>query len=119
PPDPGVTHDEDVAEYRVEHAPIPALGLDPPFRNHDVVLLDHPDRGDGRPAHERVVLDLLVERGLPNQVKCPRHLPLDVVGQAGQDLRVIGPAEPLQVALDGALVLGHALSSVSATYGIT
>lgn len=88
------------------------LGSHLPFCDHDVVLFDHPGGGDGWATHKRIVLYFLVKRVLSNKMKCARHFPLDIFGQARQDLLVVGLVKAVQVSFDGFLVLSHASSPV-------
>src|SRR3712207_8964252 len=52
---------------------------------------------------------------LPNDSEAPRDRPRDVVGEARQDLRVVGPIEAVDVSLDSSLVVGHRLSPCAGT----
>src|SRR5687767_11723144 len=113
PADLRIPHGKDIAEHRVEQATVPSPGSYRPFGDYDIVFLHHPGNGDGRAADECIVLDLLVERVLSGQMKSARHVPLDVVGQTGQDLLVVGSVEAVNVFLYHHLVLGHAASPVA------
>jgi hypothetical protein len=62
-------------------------------RDHGVGLFDEAIDGQGRAAHELVVLDLTVERVLAPQMGVAGKVPGDVVGQAAQDPFVIAVAE--------------------------
>jgi hypothetical protein len=59
------------------------------------------------PPAARFAIDGLVVGIFSAQLERAEHSPLDVVGQAGQDLRVIILAESVQVRIHGTDVLGH------------
>ena len=89
---------------------LPAVGplrRDGHLRHDDIVLLHHPRDREVRAADERRILDLRVVGLLADEVEAAEDRPLDVVGEARQDLRVVGPPEPLDVALDDALPVAH------------
>lgn len=70
------------------------------FRDHDVSLSSHACERDDGTSFEGVVLDLLVEDRFVDAPEEPRHFPDDVIGQAGEDLRVVGFVEPVDVTIE-------------------
>jgi hypothetical protein len=66
----------------------------------DVILFDQPDDIDRRIRQEPVVDDVGVELGLAAEVKRARYIPVDVVGEAGENQRAIGAPETLEVSSD-------------------
>src|SRR5262245_38897549 len=92
----------------MQRAPVLLGAVHGAFRHDDVMLLDHSCYSNSWVTDERVVPDLPVEGGLPDGVKRPGHYPLDVIGEAGEDRRVVRPRERVHVRLHGVLVLAHA-----------
>ena len=77
------------------------------FRDDDIVFLSQAGDRDGWVTRKCVVLDLLVERVLAVCVECAGDRPLDVIREAGQNLRMIGLSEAVHVTFDCFLVLRH------------
>jgi hypothetical protein len=76
-----------------------AGGLAGQLGHHHVVLLDHAhDREPRRPREPRPFDGRVVGR-LTREVEGAEDGPLDVVGQAGQDLGVVALPEPVEIAL--------------------
>jgi hypothetical protein len=102
-----VLHDEHIAEDGVQPAAVFSCTANGSLRNDDVVLLDHARDVYGRSPDERVILDLFVEIDLSLYVKCARYQPLNVVGQARQNLRMVGTREGVHIFLNGLLIRAH------------
>jgi len=103
-PDFSVAHLEDVAVREVYVIAVISLSSHSPFGNDDVVLLDFAVDCNERSTHEARVLDLPLERFLSVMVIESGKNPFDIVRKAGEDFRMIVPAEGVHVLLDGCLV---------------
>lgn len=88
--DKGLAHDEHFRHSHPRGVPARAPDLPCQLGHHDVVRLDHPGDGERGAAHEGRILDLVVVGLLTGQAVGAVDGPLDVVGQAGQDLGVVG-----------------------------
>ena len=84
-----VAHHEDLGHRGSHQLTARTARLERHLRHDDVVLLDHPHDGDDRAPRERGILDLAVVRLLAVKTEVSEHGPVDVVGQARQDLLVI------------------------------
>ena len=57
--------------------------------HHYIVFLRQPAEGNQRVADKSLIDDVLGEVVLTSDMKCTRNHPLNVISQAGQDLRTI------------------------------
>ena len=102
-----VAHEEYITENEVEHTTVFFLRAHIAFGNDDVLLFDEARDLNSRAPDERLVFDLLVERGLSSDMKCARYQPFDVGCKAGQDRGVISPGEAVHVLLNRDFIRGH------------
>jgi hypothetical protein len=103
----GVSHYEHIAKDRVQEAAV-SLGAAHAALRHDYAVLFNQasDLYDGT-AHKSVILDLFIKSILPLDAKCAGNHPFNVIGQAGQNVCVIGFAKSFHVALHSLFILGH------------
>jgi hypothetical protein len=93
-----VPHQENIAEDGIKNAAITSGGPHGAFGDDHVWFFNRARDANRRASDERIVLDFPVE-GIPSfDVKHPRYDPLNVVGQARQDVCVIGPVESVHAA---------------------
>ena len=104
---PPTAHQEDVAEDSVEQAPVGSNGADGALCDNHIALFDNALRLDHGATDKSRVLDLSIERPLSSEVEGARNHPLDVIGEARQDLLVVGVPESIQVSFDGLPVGSH------------
>lgn len=100
------TQFENVAEGEAEDRAIGAAGLDGAFGHDDVVARDHTGNRDFGGRDEAFIRDVFGEVGLAAGVERAGDQSFHVVGQAGEDLRMIVGAEAVHVGLDGRFVSG-------------
>ncbi len=81
-----------------------------PGRHDHVTLFDQPVDVQVRGSDEVRVVDLRVVGVRALEMLVAGDVPDDILGETGEDLPVIRPAPPLEVALDHSLPCGHWIS---------
>lgn len=98
---------EDVTEGKPEDDPACLCARPGSDRNDRIVLFHHAIHMKRWRPDEILVLDLAIEGFLALEMLEAREVPDNVVGQASEDLLMVGLAEPVEVARYDALACGH------------
>lgn len=80
-------------------------GANRAFGDHDIVFFGHARNRYNGAAYKRIGFNFFVEGLLAHQVEHSGDVPLHVLRQAGQNLRMVAFPEAVHVYLNGSLVL--------------
>src|SRR5205807_4450214 len=107
PPDLPVPHVEYIAKDQVQKSAILFGRSHGTLRHHYIVFLRQPAHGNQRVADKSLIDDVLDEVVLASDMKCTRNHPLNVISQAGQNLRTIRSPETIHIGFNRSLVQCH------------
>src|SRR5688572_7615449 len=95
---------EDIAHRQVQECAVLALRSHRALCHDDIVFFRQAGDDDLGIPDKALALDVLVELLLASNVKCAWDIPLDVISEAGEDLRMVAFSEPVHVPIDRSFV---------------